>query len=423
MARILLGVSGSIAAYKALEFVRLATAKGHAVRVVLTDGGAQFVGRDAFAALTGAPVLTGVFEDDPWSGAYPGDDASESHRPIGHLALAERADVMLIAPASANVIARLAHGFADDLLTTAALVASPLIVAPAMNDRMWSHPATTANVALLRERGVLIAEPGEGRLASKGEAGKGRLAEPAELLTLVERALGREADARAGALLGTGGGQLAGRHVVVSAGGTREAIDAVRFIGNRSSGRMGVALAEAAAARGARVTLLAANVALPTASTIERVDVESAEQLQQASEQAFQSADLFIAAAAVADFRPDAVAEGKMKKQAGEEQRTLTLVRTPDVIAGLSARRQPGQVLVGFAAEHGPQALDYGRDKLARKGLDAIVVNDVSQAGIGFDSTDNEVVIVLPGREVPVPRGSKRAIADAILDEVGQLLS
>ncbi len=422
MARILLGVSGSIAAYKALEFVRLATAAGHAVRVVLTESGEQFVGPDSFAALTGAPVLTGVFDEDPWGGAYPGDVADDAHRPIGHLALAERADVMLIAPASANVIARLAHGFADDLLTTAALVAAPLIVAPAMNDRMWAHPATVANVALLQARGAQIAEPGEGRLASKGEAGKGRLAEPAELLRLVELAVGREADARAAALIDALPRDLEGRRVVVSAGGTREAIDAVRFIGNRSSGRMGVALAEAAAARGARVTLLAANVALPVAAGITRIDVESAEQLQQASESAFGTADLFIAAAAVADFRPDAVADGKMKKQAGEEQRTLTLVRTPDVIAGLSARRQPGQVLVGFAAEHGPQALDYGRDKLVRKGLDAIVVNDVSQAGIGFDATENEVVIVLAGREVPVPRGSKRQIADAILDEVAPLL-
>ncbi|MBO9534739.1 MAG: bifunctional phosphopantothenoylcysteine decarboxylase/phosphopantothenate--cysteine ligase CoaBC [Solirubrobacteraceae bacterium] len=421
MARILLGVSGSIAAYKSLEFVRLATAAGHAVRVVLTEGGARFIGPDSFAGLTGAPVLSGVFDEDPWNGAYPGDDTADgSHRPIGHLALAERADLMLVAPASANAIARLAHGLADDLLTTAALVAEPLILAPAMNDRMWRHAATQANVALLRGRGVVIAEPGEGRLASKGEAGQGRLAEPAELLALVEQTLSGVGIAdRATALLGDG---LVGRHVVVSAGGTREAIDAVRFIGNRSSGRMGVALAEAAAARGARVTLLAANVGLAASPEITRIDVESAEQLQQASEAAFATADLFISAAAVADFRPDGVADGKMKKQAGEEQRSLTLVRTPDVIAGLSAQRRPGQVLVGFAAEHGAGALDYGRDKLTRKGLDAIVVNDVSDTAIGFDSAENEVVIVLADREVPVPRGSKRAVADAILDEVAPLL-
>lgn len=417
MARILLGVSGSIAAYKALAFVRLATADGHSVRAILTAGGARFIGADSLAALTGGPVLTGVFDEDPLNGAYPGEARAEEHRPIGHLALAERADLMLVAPASANALARLAAGQADDLLSAAALVAGRLLVAPAMNNRMWEHPATRDNIALLRERGVTVIEPGEGRLASRGEAGVGRLAEPEELLAAVNDALA------AGQPGSSAPNQdLAGRRVVVSAGGTREAIDAVRFIGNRSSGRMGVALAEAAAARGAQVTLLAANVSLPTDAAIERVDVESAAQLQQASERAFAQADLFIAAAAVADFRPDQVADGKMKKQAGEEERTLTLVRTPDVIAGLSAQRRPGQVLVGFAAEHGPQALNYGRDKLARKGLDAIVVNDVSQPGIGFDTPENEVVIVLAGREVPVPRGSKRAIADAILTELAPLL-
>lgn len=420
MARILLGVSGSIAAYKALAFVRLATAEGHAVRAILTAGGARFVGADSLAALTGAPVLSGVFDEDPLHGAYPGDPRQEEHRPIGHLALAEHADLMLVAPASASAIARLAHGHADDLLGAAALVASRLLVAPAMNNRMWEHPATQHNIEVLRARGATIIAPGEGRLASRGEAGVGRLAEPEELLAAVEGALGQQAGSPTSVAPAQ---DLAGRRVVVSAGGTREAIDAVRFIGNRSSGRMGVALAEAAAARGAQVTLLAANVAIPTDASIDRVDVESAEQLQGASERAFAQADLFIAAAAVADFRPDAVADGKMKKQAGEEERTLTLVRTPDVIAGLSAQRRPGQVLVGFAAEHGPQALDYGRDKLVRKGLDAIVVNDVSQPGIGFDTPENEVVIVLAGREVPVPRGSKRTIADAILTEVAPLLA
>lgn len=428
MARILLGISGSIAAYKALAFVRLATAEGHAVRGILTAGGARFLGADSLAALTGAPVLSGVFDEDPLRGAYPGDPHTDEHRPIGHLALAERADVMLIAPASANVIARLAAGQADDLLTAAALVAERILLAPAMNDRMWRHPATQANIAVLRERGVQIVEPAEGRLASRGEAGVGRLAEPEELLRVVEAALATPHPSpavpatAAAELTDRGDGLLAGRHVVISAGGTREAIDAVRFIGNRSSGRMGVALAEAAVAQGARVTLLAANVSLPTAAAIERIDVESAEQLQQASERAFAGADLFIAAAAVADFRPDQVADGKMKKQEGESERTLTLVRTPDVIAGLSARRRPSQLLVGFAAEHGPQALAYGRDKLVRKGLDAIVVNDVSQPGIGFDAPENEVVIVLPDHEVPVSRGSKRQIADAILREIAPLL-
>lgn len=412
MARILLGVSGSIAAYKALEFVRLATANGHGVRTILTEGGARFVGAASFAALTGAPVLSGVFDEDPWSGAYPGDDAHEAHRPIGHLALAERADVLLIAPASASAIARLAGGFADDLLGAAALVAERIVVAPAMNNRMWAHPATQANVALLRERGVVIAEPGTGRLASKGEEGAGRLAEPADLLALVEAQLASDEDARR---------DLEGRRVLISAGGTREPLDAVRFISNRSSGRMGFALAEAAAARGAYVTVVAANVALPTPSGVTRIDVETAAQLEAACGEAFPYADLLIAAAAVADFRPATVVAGKAKKQAGEEIRTLELEKTPDILAGLAAVKRDGQVVVGFAAEHGAGALDYGRDKLARKKLDAIVVNDISDKAIGFDSGDNEVVVITGASETPVPRGSKRAVADAILDIVGPL--
>jgi phosphopantothenoylcysteine decarboxylase/phosphopantothenate--cysteine ligase len=412
MARILLGVSGSIAAYKALELVRLLTAAGHGVRVVLTDGGARFVGADSFAALTGAPVLSGVFDEDPWAGAYPGEVRDEAHRPIGHLALAERADLFVIAPASANTIARLAGGFADDLLGAAALVASNILVAPAMNGRMWEHPATAANVALLRERGVRFAEPGTGRLASKGEQGTGRLAEPADLLALVEAEVADEQERRQ---------DLAGRRVLISAGGTREPLDAVRFIGNRSSGRMGFALAEAAAARGAYVTVVAANVALATPAGVTRIDVETAAELQAACTEAWAYADVLIAAAAVADFRPATMAAGKMKKQPGEESRTLELEKTPDVLAGLAAARKDGQVVVGFAAEHGDGALAYGRDKLARKGLDAIVVNDISDQTIGFDSTDNEVVIVTATDETPVPRGTKRAIADAILDVVGPL--
>ncbi|MDO9357175.1 MAG: bifunctional phosphopantothenoylcysteine decarboxylase/phosphopantothenate--cysteine ligase CoaBC, partial [Solirubrobacteraceae bacterium] len=411
-ARILLGVSGSIAAYKALELIRLLTGAGHGVRVLLTDGGAQFVGEASFAALTGAPVLSGVFDDDPWGGAYPGEDRSDAHRPIGHLALAERADLLVIAPASANVIARLAGGFADDMLTTAALVAEKVLIAPAMNGRMWEHPATRANLALLRERGVQVAEPGTGRLASKGESGTGRLAEPEELLARIDAELAVESERRH---------DLAGRRVLISAGGTREPLDAVRFIGNRSSGRMGFALAEAAAARGAYVTVVAANVALQTPAGVSRIDVETAAQLQAACAESFLYADVLIAAAAVADFRPATQAAGKMKKQPGEETRTMELEKTPDVLAGLAAARKDGQVVVGFAAEHGDGALAYGRDKLVRKGLDAIVVNDISDKAIGFDSADNEVVIVTADAETPVPRGTKRAIADAILDVVGPL--
>lgn len=440
MARILLGVSGSIAAYKALELVRLATAAGHGMRVLLTAGGARFVGADSFAALTGAPVLSGVFDEDPWAGAYPGDDRSGAHRPIGHLALAERADLLVIAPASANTIARLATGQADDLLTAAALVAERVLIAPAMNDRMWAHPATQANIAVLLERGVRVAEPGTGRLASAGEAGLGRLMEPPVLLALIEQELripsgaaraeqllesyAADGTALPSALpdLGAGPAQdLVDRRVLISAGGTREPIDAVRFIGNRSSGRMGFALAEAAAERGADVVLVAANVALPTPLGVERIDVQTAAELEAACQAHFKATEILIAAAAVADFRPADVAAGKLKKQAGEEVRTLELVRTPDVLAGLAGQRRSGQLVIGFAAEHGAGALDYGRDKLVRKLLDAIVVNDVSDPAIGFDATENEVTIVTAAGDTPVPRGSKREVADAILDAVVEL--
>jgi phosphopantothenoylcysteine decarboxylase/phosphopantothenate--cysteine ligase len=281
-----------------------------------------------------------------------------------------------------------------------------------MNGRMWEHPATVANVSLLRERGVVIAEPGTGRLASKGEHGTGRLAEPAELLALIESEVAEELERRQ---------DLKGSRVLISAGGTREPLDAVRFIGNRSSGRMGFALAEAAAARGAYVTVVAANVALNTPTGVTRIDVETAAELQAACTEAWAYADVLIAAAAVADFRPSQTAAGKMKKQPGEETRSLELERTPDVLAGLAGARKDGQIVVGFAAEHGDGALAYGRDKLARKGLDAIVVNDISDQAIGFDSTENEVVIVTATDETPVPRGTKRAIADAILDVVGPL--
>lgn len=412
MARILLGVTGSIAAYKSLALVRLLTERGHSVRALLSEGGAQFIGAASLEALTGAPVLSGVFDDDPWGGAYPGDPSGEAHRPIGHLALAERADLFVIAPASANTIAKLAAGAADDVLTASALIAGRLLVAPAMNNRMWAHAATVANVATLQERGVVIAEPGTGRLASKGEAGTGRLAEPEQLAELIEQLLAGAAAPAA---------DLAGRRILISAGGTREALDAVRFIGNRSSGRMGFALAEAAAARGAEVTLVAANVALATPAGVKRIDLESAAELQAVCVAEFASADVLIAAAAVADFRPAQVAEGKMKKQAGEETRSLELERTPDILAGLAEIKRPDQLVVGFAAEHGAGALDYGRDKLQRKSLDAIVVNDVSGEGIGFDSGENEVVIVTASSETPVARAPKRQIADAILDVVAVL--
>jgi phosphopantothenoylcysteine decarboxylase/phosphopantothenate--cysteine ligase len=407
MARILLGVSGGIAAYKALELVRLATKAGHAVRVVQTPASERFVGRASFAALTGAPVLVSEFEDDPARGSFPGD-AAPSHHPIGHLELVAGADVYLVAPASANTLAKLAHGLADNLLTSAALASTaPLVVAPAMNNHMWEHPATRANLDTLRARGVTILEPGTGALASKGEWGAGRLAEPREILAAVETVLGAR-----------GPQPLDGLKLLVTAGGTREPIDSVRFVGNRSSGRMGFALAEVGAGLGADVTVIAANVALARDPRVTYVDVATAAELEQACAERFGGADVLLMAAAVADFRPASPVGHKLKKQDGQNDMTITLERTPDVLASLAAQRRPGQTVVGFAAEHGDGALDYGRDKLRRKGLDAIVVNDVSQPGIAFDAADNEVTIVTAGGETVVPRAPKAEIAHAILDAV-----
>ncbi len=411
MARLLLGVSGGIAAYKALELVRLATKAGHAVRVVQTPTSERFVGRASFAALTGAPVLGDEFEPDPARGAYPGDPVPD-HAPISHLALVHGADAYVVAPASANTVARLAHGMADTLVTTAALGATcPVLVAPAMNGHMLEHPATHANLATLRARGVTVIEPGTGALASHGEWGAGRLAEPADVLAAVEARLAAPA----------GPPPLEGLTVLVTAGGTREPIDGVRFVGNRSSGRMGAALAAAAAARGAEVHLVRANVALPPHPGVHHHEVTTAQELHDACLALAPRCDVVLMAAAVADFRPSAPVGHKLKKQPGVDELLLRLERTPDVLAELAGARRPGQTLVGFAAEHGDGALAYARDKLVRKGVDAIVVNDVSRADIGFDAPANEVTIVAADRETPVPRAAKERVAEAILDEVVRL--
>jgi phosphopantothenoylcysteine decarboxylase/phosphopantothenate--cysteine ligase len=404
MARLLLGVTGGIAAYKALELCRLATKAGHAVRVIQTEASTRFVGTASFAAITGAPVLTSEFEIDPLRGAFPGDPVPE-HAALSHLELVDRADAFLIAPASANTLAKLAHGHADNLLTAAALACRrPLILAPAMNGAMYEHAATRANLALLRERGARVLEPATGSLASLGEWGTGRLPEPPELLAAFEEAT-------------TATRELDGLNVLVTAGGTREPIDAVRFVGNRSSGRMGFALADEAARRGATVTVLAANVSLPRQAGITYVDVETAAELAAAAEARFDACDVLLMAAAVSDYRPAEPHAGKLKKDRAEELR-LRLVRTTDVLATLAARRRPGQLLVGFAAEHGPGAVEYGRGKLARKDLDAVVVNDVGEPGIGFDAQDNAVTVVTADAELPVPRASKAEVAAAILDAV-----
>ncbi len=406
MARILLGVSGGIAAYKALEFARLATLAGHGVRVLMTDSASRFVGAASFEGIVGAPVLVSEFERDPMRGAFPGDQPP-GHDPIGHLELAANCDAMLIAPATANTVAKLAAGAAESMLTTSFLAcAAPRLVAPAMNDRMFADAATQANLATLRERGVEVIEPAEGRLASRGEHGRGRLPDPARLLARVE------------ALLPAGERPWDGLRVLVTAGGTREPIDPVRFIGNRSSGRMGIALAAAAARRGAEVTLIAANVALPEPAGVRRIDVETAAQLAAAAEAEFPQSQLLLMAAAPADFRASSVSAEKMARQ-GELE--LRLEPTEDILAALTGRRLEGQTIVGFAAEHGGDAVGRARAKRERKGVDMIVLNDVSNPEIGFESADNAVTLIDAEGEVEVPIAAKDAIAEAILDRTEQL--
>jgi phosphopantothenoylcysteine decarboxylase/phosphopantothenate--cysteine ligase len=399
VARLLLGVSGGIAAYKALELIRLATGAGHAVRVIQTPTSQRFVGAASFAALTGAPVLADEFERDPARGAFP-DQLAPTHEPYSHLELVRNAD-----------LARLAHGLADNLLCSAALAATcPVIVAPAMNNHMYEHPATQANLDRLRERGVRVVEPGTGRLASRGEWGPGRLADPVELLAACEAVLAPGPD----------GGWWSARRVLVSAGGTREPIDTVRYVGNRSSGRMGLALAGAAARRGAEVTVVCANVALPRPPGIRYRDVVTAAELHEACAREFARCDVLLMAAAVADFRPARPRGEKIRKgdRGGLE---LALEPTADVLCALAAERTEAQVLVGFAAEDGADALEHARDKLRAKRLDAVVLNDVSREDIAFDAPDNEVVIVTERGERSVPRASKPMVAEAILDAVAEL--
>src|SRR3954449_7863862 len=327
MARILLGVSGGIAAYKSLELARLATKEGHAVRVLMTPTAERFVGKAFFEGIVGAPVLTDEFERDPTRGAFPGDPVPD-HDPIGHLELAANADVYLIAPASANTVAKLASGIADSMLSTSFLACpAPRAVAPAMNDRMYADAATQVNLATLRERGVRVIEPEEGALASRGEKGVGRLPSPERLLAEVE------------ALLPAARGSWDGLRVLVTAGGTREPIDAVRFIGNRSSGRMGFALAERAARRGAEVTLIAANASLPGPAAVRRVDVETTAELAGALRGEFARTHVLLMAAAVADFRPARTEGGKIARE-GTGGLDLRLEQTEDILAELSAVRR-----------------------------------------------------------------------------------
>nr|WP_202538863.1 bifunctional phosphopantothenoylcysteine decarboxylase/phosphopantothenate--cysteine ligase CoaBC [Streptomyces sp. SID8379] len=388
-----MGVSGGIAAYKACELLRRLTESGHDVRVVPTDSALHFVGAATWSALSGNPVSTEVWD---------------SVHEVPHVRIGQHADVVVVAPATADMLAKAAHGLADDLLTNTLLTARcPVIFAPAMHTEMWEHPATQENVATLRRRGALVIEPAVGRLTGV-DTGKGRFPDPVEIFEYVRRVLARGAEAP----------DLSGRHVVVSAGGTREPLDPVRFLGNRSSGKQGYALARTAAARGARVTLLSANAALPDPAGVDVVHVGTAVQLREAVLKAAADADAVVMAAAVADFRPETYATGKIKKKDGEEPAPVALVRNPDILAEISADRpRPGQVVVGFAAET-DDVLANGRAKLARKGCDLLVVNEVGERKT-FGAEENEAVILgADGGETPVPHGPKEALADRIWDEV-----
>ena len=407
MARVLLGVSGGIAAYKALELARLATKAGHGVRVLMTEGAKRFVGPASFEGIVGAPVLSSEFARDPMRGAFPGDPAPD-HDPIGHLEVVANADAYLVAPASANTIAKLSAGFADSMVTTAFLACTaPRLVAPAMNDRMYTNAATQANLETLRERRIEVIEPEEGALASRGEHGIGRLPEPDHLLARIE------------AVLPYGARPWDGMRVLVTAGGTREPIDPVRFVGNRSSGRMGLALAAAAQRRGAEVTLVAANVAMPEPPGVRRIDVGSAAELAAALEEEFPRSQVLLMAAAPADFRLEAPAGNKIKRKGSGLD--LHLEPTEDILARLTSERREGQTIVGFAAEHGVGGPGRARDKLVRKGADLIVLNDISDPEIGFESERNAVTLIDAETENELAIDSKHAIADAILDRVDEL--
>ncbi|MFF7989298.1 bifunctional phosphopantothenoylcysteine decarboxylase/phosphopantothenate--cysteine ligase CoaBC [Kitasatospora xanthocidica] len=396
--RVVLGVSGGIAAYKACELLRRFTESGHQVTVVPTEAALHFVGEATWAALSGRPAAT-----ETWERVHE----------VPHVRIGQQADLVVVAPATADLIAKAAHGLADDLLTNTLLTARcPVVVAPAMHTEMWEHPATRDNVATLRRRGVIVLEPAVGRLTGK-DTGKGRLPEPSAVFEACRAVL------RRGGPVPT---DLAGRHVVVSAGGTREPLDPVRYLGNRSSGKQGYALAVTAAARGARVTLLSANAELPDPAGVDVVHVSTALELREAALKAVADADAVVMAAAVADFRPAEYATGKIKKVEGIEPAPVALVRNPDILAELTARRpRSGQLVVGFAAET-DDVLANGRAKLVRKGCDLLVVNEVGN-GKAFGTDVNEAVVLgSDGSETPVPVGPKEALADVVWDLVAKRL-
>ena len=383
MARVLLGVSGGIAAYKACEVCRLLVKGGHDVVPLVTPGAERFVTAETFRALARRPPAEDVYL---------------------HLT---RADLLLVAPCTANTLAKLAHGLADNVLTEAALAhRGPTLVAPAMNPRMWAHAATRANAETLRARGIVLVGPDEGETA-EGELGVGRMSEPEEIVRAAEELL-------------AGTSKLRGKTVLVSAGGTREPVDAVRFVGNRSSGRMGVALAAEARRRGARVTLLASNLSVPAPVGVDMVETPTAADLEREALGRGADADVVVMAAAVADYKPAEALTTKRPKDAAAW--TLELEPTADVLQALGAARRPGQVLVGFAADHGAHGLERAREKLVRKNVDVIVFNDVARSDIGFEATDNEVTMVSSAGDRVLAKTSKDEIAAGILDEVERLL-
>ncbi|MCB0882095.1 MAG: bifunctional phosphopantothenoylcysteine decarboxylase/phosphopantothenate--cysteine ligase CoaBC [Thermoleophilia bacterium] len=396
MAEVVLAVTGGIAAYKAIDVMRILQRRGHGVSVLLSRSAERFVTRGTFSALSGRPVGTTLFPDD-------------GQLDYDHLDFARRADIVLVCPATAHAMAEMAHGLAGGVIGTTLLAFDgPVVVAPAMNPRMLAHPATVANLATLEARGVRIVPVSEGLLAD-GDVGPGRLADPVDICDAVDAALAP--------------GELAGVRVLVSAGGTQEPVDAVRFLGNRSSGKMGWALASEARRRGAVVTVLASNVALPREAGIAYVDAPTAADLHRETVARMPGTDVLVMAAAVADYRPAAAVQGKIDKSASDAMR-LELEKTPDILTEVTAARRPGQVLVGFAAEHGEDGLQRAREKRARKGVDVLVHNDVSVPGIGFGSDDNAVTIIGPGdAETTVGPTSKAACAAAIVDVFAGLVT
>jgi phosphopantothenoylcysteine decarboxylase/phosphopantothenate--cysteine ligase len=417
--KVTVGVCGGIAAYKSVELVRLLQDAGYDPHVVMTKAAEEFVRPLTFAAISGHRVITSLWGED--AGAVTGDDESS----IEHIYEAQTTKLLIVAPATADTLAKFAHGLADDFLSTMFLATTaPVIVAPAMNVNMWEHPATRANVETLRGRGVKVIEPGSGYLAC-GMVGGGRLAEPATIAAAVAETLTAsvakgyvslaEKTAAAPALET----DFAGETVLVTAGGTREAIDPVRFIGNRSSGRMGYSVAEAARKRGARVILISAPTALPEPAGVEVVRVVTADEMRSAVMKRLREATIVVMAAAVSDYRVRSVAAQKIKREAARAV-ILELEATEDILREVVAQRVVGTIVVGFAAET-EDTLANGRAKLAGKGVDAVVVNDVSMEGIGFDAEQNAGSFLTTGAEVELPLMSKAKMADRILDEVAKL--